>query len=291
MTVRIVVDSTSDLGAERAAKYDVAMVPLIVSFGDQDFRDGIDLDNKAFYEKLVKSTTLPKTSAPSVGACVDAFRAQIKAGATGVLSLTITGALSGTLNSATLAAQTVSAESGVPIRIIDSRTVSVGIGYVALLAAQRAAEGASLDDVAAYSQSLFDRSKLFFVLDTLEYLEKGGRIGRAKAVFGTILNIKPILTIKDGEVHPLESARSRGKALARIAELMQAMKPLDHVALAASDDETAAQILEVVQPVFDQPIEVFKLGAVIGTYAGPRAGGILAITAPPAASDNETAPR
>jgi DegV family protein with EDD domain len=279
VTVRIVVDSTSDIGAERAKQHRISVVPLTVSFGTREYLDGIDLDTETFYEKLVSSPTLPKTSLPSGAHFEDAYRAQIADGATGIVTITISSELSGTLNIATLAAQRVSEETGIPIRLVDSHSVSAGIGLPAIIAADRAAAGASIDEVVTLCQSLFDRSKLTFVLDTLEYLQKGGRIGRAKAVVGTILNIKPLLTIKDGIVAPLEQARSRGKALARMTELLKAMGPLEYAAVAASDDQTAAEFYELTKNVFDGDVPIFKLGAVVGTHAGPHAGGVLAIAA------------
>ncbi len=275
MAVKIVVDSTSDIDAGRAAKYDITVVPLTVSFGDKEYQDGVDLDNKTFYEKLVSSPVVPKTSTPSVGLFESAYRAAIKAGATGILSIHISGALSGTLNTASIAANTVQAETGVPIKTFDSRTVSAGFGLPAMRAAERATKGESLDDLMAYAQRAVQDSKTYFVLDTLEYLEKGGRIGRAKAVFGAMLKIKPILCIRDGEVAALENARTRSKALARVAELVREAGNISCMALAASDDATDAEMTAAVKQVYQGDIEHFKLGAVIGTYAGPRAAGLF----------------
>jgi DegV family protein with EDD domain len=275
VAVKIVVDSTSDIDAGRAAKYDITVVPLTVSFGDKDYQDGVDLDNKTFYEKLVSNPVVPKTSTPSVGLFESAYRAAIKAGATGILSVHISGALSGTLNTASIAANTVQTETGIPIKAFDSRTVSAGFGLPAMRAAERAAKGESLDDLVAYVQRAVQDSKTYFVLDTLEYLEKGGRIGRAKAVFGAMLKIKPILCIKDGEVAALENARTRSKALTRVAELVRAAGNINCMALAASDDATDAEMTEAVKQVYQGTIEHFKLGAVIGTYAGPRAAGLF----------------
>ncbi|HKD75607.1 MAG TPA: DegV family protein, partial [Ktedonobacterales bacterium] len=179
------------------------------------------------------------------------------------------------LNTASIAANTVQTETGVPIKTFDSRTVSAGFGLPAMHAAERAAKGESLDDLVAYAQRALQDSKTYFVLDTLEYLEKGGRIGRAKAVFGAMLKIKPILCIKDGEVAALENARTRSKALTRVAELVRAAGNINCMALAASDDATDAEMTEVVKQAYQGDIEHFKLGAVIGTYAGPRAAGLF----------------
>ena len=284
MAVHVVVDSTSDIDHERAQQSDITVVPLTVSFGDENFRDGVDLDNKAFYEKLAKSPVLPKTSTPSVTAFEEAYRAAIKNGATGILSIHLTGALSGTLNAATLAAENLRQEAlnknkvPVPISLIDSRTVSAGFGMPAVVAARRAASGESLETLTAYVQGLFDRSHNYFVLDTLEYLEKGGRIGKAAAVFGTMLNIKPILSMRDGVVVPFERVRTRTKALARVGELIRSLGDIEFLGIAASDDLTGQEMTAIVRQSFPGEIEIFKLGAVIGTYAGPRATGVFANT-------------
>lgn len=274
MTVHIVVDSTSDIDKEHAQRYGITVVPLTVSFGDQDYLDGVTLGNAEFYQKLATSVDLPKTSTPSITQFEDAYTNAIKAGATGILSIHLSGALSGTLNTATLAAQTVRDKTKVPITLIDSRTVSAGFGYPAMLAAERAKSGASLDELAAYVQTLLDHGKSYFVLDTLDNLQKGGRIGKASAVFGMMLSIKPILGIRDGEVVSLERIRTRAKALNRIIDLVKE-QPIQHLALAASDDATAQEFAAMLHTFYPGEIPYFKLGAVIGTHAGPRAVGLF----------------
>ncbi len=182
MTVHVVTDSTSDIEPQRAAEAGVLVVPLIVSFGDESFHDGIDITNEVFYERLAKSSVLPKTAAPSVGAFHDAYAQAIANGATGILSVQVTGALSGTLNSATLAAQQLTDDRRqahqpeIPIRVIDSRMVSAGVGYPALLAAERARDGASLDDLVTFIEGVLENAKLIFLLNTLEYLQKAGAL-------------------------------------------------------------------------------------------------------------------
>lgn len=275
MAVHIVVDSTSDISREQAQANDITVVPLTVSFGEEDFKDGIDLDNQTFYAKMAKSPTLPVTGAPNLEDFKQAYRQAIKQGATGILSIHISGALSGTHNIAAAAAEQLKAESKVPIQILDSRTVSAGIGWPALLAARRAQEGATLDDLVASTQSMLERSKLYFLLDTLDNLQRGGRIGKAQAVVGAMFNIKPILGIRDGIVVSIERVRTRSKALTRIGELVRDLKPIETMALATSDDAAGADMLEAVKPYFDGHIEIFKLGAVIGTHAGAHAAGLF----------------
>ncbi len=284
MTVHLVTDSTSDIDHARATELGITVVPLVVDFGGQTYRDGIDMDNHTFYQRLATSPVMPKTSTPDVGTFRDAYEAAIKAGATGILSVHISGALSGTLNAATLAANQLTEDRQrarqpeVPIRLVDSRNVSAAFGYPVMLTAQRARDGESLDALVAYVQHLTENTKLYFLLDTLEYLQKGGRIGAARAVMGNVLSIKPILGIRDGVVVSLESVRTRSKALARMAEIAASAGEIEAFALAASDDAAADDLLKVVRPAYGGHIEQFRVGAVIGTYAGPHAAGMFITT-------------
>ena len=283
MTVHVVTDSTSDIDQAHAKQAGITVVPLTVDFNGQTYRDGIDMDNHTFYQRLATAPNMPKTSTPDVGAFRDAYERAIKDGATGIVSVHISGALSGTLNAATLAANQLredrqhARQADIPIRLIDSRTVSAGFGYPVLLAAERARNGETLEAIGDYVQRLTDSSKTYFLLDTLEYLQKGGRIGAAQAVVGTMLSIKPILGIRDGIVVSLERVRTRGKALTRMGELVAATGDLEALALAASDDGAAEDLLKIVQAVYTGHIEQFRLGAVIGTYAGPHAAGLFVI--------------
>lgn len=284
MAVHIVTDSTSDIEQERAKQAGIAIVPLKVAFGEQEFRDGIDLDNHSFYEKMAKAPALPVTSTPSIDAFKETYRQVIDAGASAILSIHLSGALSGTLNTATLAATQLNEDRqaqgkpAFPIELVDSRTVSAGFGYPVLLAAEKARTGATVAEIKEFVESIFTRSKTYFVLDTLENLQKGGRIGTAQAIFGTMLSIKPILAIKDGLVVPLERVRSRSKALQRVAELLAALGPVEYLALAASDDGARDDLANAIKPVYSGHIEYFKLGAVIGTHAGPHAAGLFVVT-------------
>jgi DegV family protein with EDD domain len=277
VAVHIVVDSTSDLDPERARANNITVVPLKVAFGDDVYRDGIDIDNQTFYARMAKAPVLPVTSTPPIDAFQDAYTQAVANGATGILSIHLSGALSGTLNTAMLAAQQLkdAGKLPIPIELVDSRTVSAGFGYPALLAAQKARDGASLADLKTFVDDLFARGKTYFVLDTLENLKRGGRIGAASAIFGTMLSIKPILAIKDGQVVPLERVRSRSKALARVGELVQALGPIEYMALARSDDVAGAELAAAITPIFSGHIEYFELGAVIGTHAGPHAAGLF----------------
>ena len=278
MAVRILVDSTADIAPERARELGIEVVPLVVIFGDETFLDGIDLDGAAFYERLQKSHVMPTTSTPPPGGFEEHYLKLIDEGATGVLALHIGSGLSASYQTSVAAAREITERSGIPIEVVDSGSVSGGYGLAAEVVAQEAKTGASLDQLAAHARSMLGRTHLVALLDTLEYLKRGGRIGNAQALVGTLLNVKPILGVKESQVVPLERVRTRGKALERLGQRIAALGPLEAVAVAASDDTVASELSEVARGFWSGPIERFLLGPVVGTYAGPSAGGIIAIT-------------
>lgn len=278
MAVQVVVDSTADIPPERARELGISVVPLSVLFGDEAFRDGIDLTGAEFYAKLQTSPVMPTTSAPAPGLFEEAYRNAIASGATGILQIDIGSTLSATYSVAKQVAEMVSAETHVPIEVIDSRTVSAGFGMPAEIVAGEARQGASLADLKAHAESLLSRVRLFATLDTLEFLQRGGRIGRAQAIAGTLLNLKPILQVRDGEVLPLERVRTRGKALERIGQLVEQLGPLQGLAIVGTDDESRKLLAETMRRFWSGPIAFSDLGPVVGTHAGPGAAGAIAIT-------------
>lgn len=278
MAVRIVVDSTADIPPARARDLGIEVVPLTVLFGDESFRDGVDLDGTEFYRRLAASTQAPTTSTPPPGLFEQHYRKLVANGATGILAMHIGSDLSATYSVSRAAADAVTADTGVPIEVLDSRTVSAGIGLPAEILAREAREGASLDRLKEHAQSLFARVHLVAVLDTLEYLRRGGRIGNARAMLGTLLNVKPLLEVRDAKVVPLENVRTRAKAQERIGQIIAALGEIEAVAIAQSDDTVGGQLQHVAQSFWNGPIEIFSLGPVVGTHAGPGAGAIIAIT-------------
>lgn len=277
MTVRVVIDSTADVPSERARELGITVVPLAVSFGEETYLDGVNLDGDEFYRKLAKSPVLPKTATPSPGVFDETYRKLIAEGATGILSIHIASKLSGTYSVARQAAEPIIAETGVPIEAIDSNTVTCGFGLPAEIVAREAREGADLQTLKAHGESLCNRMRLIAVLDTLEFLQRGGRIGRARAILGTALKVKPLLEVRDGQVLPLEQVRTLSKALDRMAQLIAKQGELEAVAICGSDDHIRGEIKQVAQTIWNGPIEMFSLGPVVGTHAGPGAGGIAAI--------------
>lgn len=278
MAVQIVVDSTADIPRDRARELGIEVVPLTVMFGDQSFRDGVDLDGPAFYQKLSNSPVMPTTSTPPPALFEETYRRLVTNGATGILAIHIGTKLSGTYSASRQGADVVTAETGVPIEIVDSETVSGGFGLPAEIVAREARNGADLATLKAHVESLCSRVHVIAVLDTLEFLQRGGRIGRAQALLGTLLSVKPLIEVRAGQVLPLEKVRTRGKALERMGQIVTALGELEALAIVASDSVVADQITAVAESFWHGPIERFALGPVVGTHAGPGAGGIVAIT-------------
>jgi DegV family protein with EDD domain len=277
VTTQILVDSTADIPPERARELGITVVPLTVLFGDESFLDGVELDGPAFYQRLVSSQQVPTTSTPSPGLFEEAYRNMIAGGATAILALHIGSGLSGTFSASQAAATAVTASTQVPIEVLDSRSVSGGFGLPAEIVAAEARDGASLQQVKAHAESLIARVRLVAVLDTLEYLKRGGRIGGAQAMLGTLLNVKPLLEVRDSQVVPLERVRTRSKALERIGQIISGLGPLEALGIAQSDASIGQELQKVARTFWSGTIEMFSLGPVVGTHAGPGAGAIIAV--------------
>ena len=280
MVVRIVTDSTADLPPEVAQEWGITVVPLQVFFGDDAYLDGIELDNAGFYQKLTASKDLPTTSQPSPAAFQEVFQRLIDEGAEGILAVHLSSKLSGTYQSA-CAARDALAESArqVPIVLIDSRSISIGMSYAILNAARMAQEGKSLAEIQDSVEDTLARTSILAVLDTLEFVRRGGRIGAASALLGTMLSFKPIISLKDGEVVPLERPRTRSKAYTRLAQLLAEKGQIEHVAIAESDDEVGQQLRAAVNSVYSGQVPMYKLGAVLGTHTGPGTAAIAVVIA------------
>jgi len=274
VTVAVVVDSTGDIPAELREELGITVVPLLILFGKEQYRDGIDISNDEFYTRLVEGNVHPTSSQPSVGDFHDAYE-RLAQNHDGIISIHLGGKLSGTVRSAEQAAAML---PEVPIRIVDSGSVSLGMGFLGIEAAQMARAGKSLDEIAAAVEAMVPRIVLWAVLDTLTYLERGGRIGKGRAFLGNLLNVKPMIYIR-GEVLPGERVRSQRKAVARMVELATDEAPYSHLAVLHSASEPLARELAdqlgAVHPR-DQII-VSQLTAVIGVHGGPGIVGVTGI--------------
>ena len=274
MTVKIVTDSTSDLPEDLAKSLGITVVPLNIHFGTEMFKDGVDLSADEFYRRIATGRELPKTSQPSVGEFVSVYE-RLGQDADGILSVHISSKVSGTLNSAVQAKEQANAAS--PIEVVDTYQASMGAGMVAMVAAREAQRGAGLEDVARVARQAVERCQCIALFDTLEYLQKGGRIGKASALLGTLLRIRPMIILRDGVVHELAKARSRKGGIARLRSVAVDFAPLEELAVMHSTTPDEARTLaEEVSDLLPEGKEPFiaRFGPVIGTYTGPGALGI-----------------
>ncbi|MEP4590227.1 MAG: DegV family protein [Ilumatobacter sp.] len=269
--VRIVTDSACDLPAEVADEMGIEIVPLSIRFGDEELIDREQLSVAEFWNRCVNMSTLPETAAPAPGQFETVFRRLAADGATGIVVVSLSGALSATIQSAELAAKSVPADDAVDvdIRIVDSRTVTMGIGTIAIACAKAAASGASLDDVAALAEDLAGRTRVFAALDTLDNLKKGGRIGGAKAFLATALSIKPIIDVTGGVVSEAGKQRTRTKALAHLVERFKGYEGrVENLAVLHADCSDVDVFVEMLRPHYDGEILIGEIGPVIGTHGG-----------------------
>ncbi|HVB24197.1 MAG TPA: DegV family protein [Ktedonobacteraceae bacterium] len=280
MTVRIVTDSTADIPLEQAKALGITVVPLTVFFGNEEFLDGVELDNATFYQKLQTGKVTPRTSQPPPAAFMEAYTTLINEGADSILSIHVSAKLSGTYQSARTGRDSLPDDlRKIPIEIVDSETVSMGMGYAVMQAAKEAQQGDSLEEIQTRLRSRLSRTQILFVLDTLEYLKRGGRVGSAKAFLGNMLSVKPILAIKNGMVVGLEQPRTRSRANARIAQLLGEMGQFEQLGIVESEAEAGQQLASALKEVYPHEIPTYKLGAAVGTYAGPGTAGVTLVTA------------
>jgi DegV family protein with EDD domain len=271
--VYLVTDSSSDLTPEEIEPFDLEVVPLTVRFGSEEFTDGVDLSIDDFYRRMEDSEELPQTACPSPGAFAAAFRRAEEAGAAGVVCITISGELSNTLQSAQTAA--AGFEGRLPVRVVDSRSVSSGLGTMVLEAAATARSGADLDAVMAVVDGLVPRTRVFATLNTLENLRKGGRIGGAKAMVGSMLSIKPLIDITGGTVREAGKARTRRRAMQMLYEQMTGAGVIEKVAVMHGKAPDIQDFLDLIAPHFSRAsIRLGVLGAVIGSHGGAEILGV-----------------
>jgi DegV family protein with EDD domain len=269
--VRIVTDSSCDLPAPIAEELGITIVPLTIRFGDEEFVDRVELSNAEFWSRCVNSTKLPETAAPAPGQFEADYRRLATEGATGIVVVTLSGALSATMQSAQLAARSVQSDesTGLDIRVLDSRSITLGLGTIALACARLARDGASIDEVEAAAVDLIDRTRVFGALDTLENLKKGGRIGNAKALLATALSIKPIIEVTGGVVEQGGKQRTRSKALNFLVDKVKSYDgAIENLAVLHADCSDVDEFVEMLRPYAPGEIVVGEIGPVIGTHGG-----------------------
>jgi DegV family protein with EDD domain len=276
----IVTDSLAWLPDPVVQEHGIRVVPLHVYFGDEQFTETVDITSDEFYRRLTNGGPHPRTSQPAVGEFLATYR-DVASHASAILSVHASSKLSGTYNAAAAAAALFREERpDVRIETLDTLQIAPAQGIVALRAAECAAGGASFDEVVAAARALVPKPRVLVMVETLEYLRRGGRIGRARAFLGQLLHVRPILTVQDGEVAPVERARTRSRAMERMVDLLAEHaqgRSLGHVGVGHAAAEADGEALRrMVQERFQIKRLLFaEIGPVIGTYVGP---GALAIT-------------
>ena len=276
--IRVVTDSACDIPEEIARRLDIDVVSLSIRFGDEEFTDRVDLTPEEFWAKCKASKTLPETAAPSPGAFQGAYERAKTDGCDGVIAVCLSALLSATHQSAVLGAEAVA--GSIDVRVIDSKAVTMALGLMVIDVAEVAASGADLDRLAAHAQSLVSKVGVVAMLDTLEHLIKGGRVGGARALLGQVLSIKPLLELKDGVVAEAGRQRTRAKALVAIVDAAKAHAPLRRLALvhgASSEVRLLEALVKDVTTEFE--LIVTDMGPVVGTHGGPGIIGLCWVEA------------
>ncbi|HYU62738.1 MAG TPA: DegV family protein [Verrucomicrobiae bacterium] len=265
----VVTDSTADLPDEWRDRYDIQVVPLKVLFGTETFRDRVDMTDEQFFRRLAASTTLPTTSAPSPGEFAEVYQ-QLAKDHDGCISIHIGAQLSATAEAARVGASSV---DGFKVHVVDSQTVSMPIAFLCRIAA----ECRSLDDATAAVEQRVAKCRVLALLDTLKYLEMGGRLSRAQAMIGTMLDLKPLLLVADREIKPVDRVRTRSRAISRMIEFFNSELPVEHMAVmhAQAPDEAERVAGELRSEFPDRDVTVGQIGCVLGTHTGPKAMGIV----------------
>ncbi len=268
MTVKIVTDSSCDLPAELVQELGITVVPLYVRFGEEVYREQVDISLDEFYQKLEHGPIHPVTIQPSPQDFINVYQ-KLSQEADGIVSIHISNRLSGTCNSALQGKGMI--EGGCPIEVVDSQIITVGLGLICMAAAKMAKAGQGLQEVVEEVKQMVPNIHLLALLDTLKYLQKGGRIGKAKALLGSVLNVKPLITLKEGEVVPAGQVRSRSKGIERLFSFVESASNIDDLAIAYNTTPDEAHALaERLGSIFTkEAIKVVRLGTTLGVHVGP----------------------
>jgi DegV family protein with EDD domain len=279
--VAIVTDSTAFLEPGEAQELDINVVPLNVHIGDETLRDGIDITPEAFFQRLEQGGPIPRTSPPSVQTFERVY-ANIHSRTDQILSIHLSGRLSQTLNHAQRGAESLLGRC--KIIVVDSLTTSLGLGILAKAAARAAQEGANLDEIVRLVRGMIPHIYIVFYVDEMDYLERGRRIGRAQAILGTMLNIKPLLFVEDGEIIPLEKVRTHEKAVEKLFEFVAEFSELEQAAIVqrhATPTEETKMLLERLEQLFPGiEFPIIQYGPVLASHIGPSAMGVCVYETP-----------
>ena len=273
MTIKIVTDSAADLPSILTEELDVTVVPVYLRFGEQVYRDRVDISEEEFYQRLLHDPVHPNTTQPSPQDFASVYD-KLSQEADGIISIHITSKLSGTYNSAVQGKKMVS--NRCPIEIVDSQTISIAVGLMAIQASKMVKSGMSLQQIVNELGKIIPNVHLLILFDTLKYLVKGGRIGKAKGLVGSVLNVKPLLTVRDGELVPSGQVRTRSKGIDRLLDFVKDATEIQDLAILHSTTPDEAQALvERTSPIFPKERTILaRLGPGLGVHGGP---GILAV--------------
>jgi DegV family protein with EDD domain len=274
--VKIVTDSLADIPPDIQKELDITSIPCIVRFGDQEFRDRVDLMPSEFYRRLASSSTLPATSQPATGVFEQVYRTLAES-TDQILAIHTVASLSGIFNASRIAAESI---PNVQIELIDSKQVTMALGWLVILAARAAKEGRSIDEIKEIVQDAAQRVHIIAMLDSLEFAQRGGRLGKGKALVGTLLRVKPLLSVVNGEIVPVENVRTQKRALERLTEIALSSGPIQELSVIHAEAPQHAKHLQNVlaQTFPEEQIVMSETGPVLGTHVGPGAVGIAWLT-------------
>jgi len=273
MTVKVVTDSACDIPAPLAQELGIAVVPIYVVFGDKAYRDRVDIDDDEFYDKLIHGSVHPTTSVPSPKDFADVYNS-LAHETDEIISIHLTAKESGTHNSALLARELV--DKKCRVEVVDSQSISMSCGLLTIAAAKEALAGASLEQVADFVHRTIPRMHLMILVDTLKYVIRGGRLNKAQGLVGTVLRIRPLLTMRDGELVPAGVARTKARATERLYDFAKGFSKVKEVAVpyTTAHDE-AKRLAERIKEAFPEAhMYLARVGASLGTHAGPGAMGV-----------------
>lgn len=273
-TVAVITDSTCDLPLEVAAAHNITVVPLNVHLGNETFRDQVDISTDQFMARMADSSDLPTTSQPSVGAFETAFRDAAEAH-NEVVCVVLSSKLSGTYQSAQIAAMNVA--EVIKVEIVDSLSISYGLGFQVLRAVELASNGHNAASIAATLRAELNRYQVVFFVETLEHLRRGGRIGKAAQMVGSLLQLRPLLRVDEGQVVPFERTRTRSKAMTALATFARSVGVPEEIAVVynTTPDDASKVADQVATLTPEQDVIVAQLGPVIATHLGPDVLGMI----------------
>ncbi len=270
--VKVLTDSLADIPPQVQKDLGITVVPAVVQFGEQVYRDRVDLFPKEFYRLLTTSTETPTTSQPAIGVFEEVYR-KLAQETDQIVAIHTIASLSGIFNSSRIAAESI---QGAHIELIDSHQVTMSLGWLVILAARAARDGLALDQVCAVVNDAMQRVHILAMLDTLEYAQRSGRLGKGHALVGTLLHVKPLLSIIHGEIVPVENVRTQKRALDRLVEIVLGSGPIQELAVVhAEAPDHAKKLQNMLAETFPkESILMSETGPVLGTHVGPGAAGI-----------------